>query len=67
MENEKFSIQEFISLGNCSSRSPYIKYDFLRFLKEQEPNENDAPISCTVQKIANFTFRGKFDFLSTRN
>ena len=59
MVNEKFSIQEFKSLDNCSSRSPYIKYDFL---KESGPIENDASISYIVQKIANFAFEGKVDF-----
>ena len=28
MENKIFLIQEFKSPGNCSTRSPYIKYDF---------------------------------------
>ena len=67
MENEKFSIQEFKSLDNCSSRSLYLKYDFTEYLKEWEPIENDALISGTVQKIVYFAFGGKVDFLSLRN
>ena len=31
-------------------------------LKEGEPSENDAPISYTAQKIANFAFEGKVYF-----
>ena len=47
-KRKKFFIQEFKSPGNCSSRSPYIKYDFYEFLKEREPSENDATKSCTA-------------------
>ena len=62
MENEKLSIQEFKSPGNCSSRSQYIQYDFLEFLKEREPSENDAPKSCTVQKSQILPSEGKLTF-----